>query len=986
MRAVCHPLWLAAVLVAAALPAQERAGSVRGVVRDKEFDAPIAGAVVTLVENGRQATTAPEGNFLIGDVPAGKYTVVIKKDGYVQQVKADVLVTAGKLTELDLALSGDYTEMEEFVVQDTLQLGNSSEAGLLQLRLESPSMMDSIGSDLMSKAGVSDAAGALKLVAGASVQNGKSAVIRGLPDRYVSSQINGVRLPSADEDKRAVELDQFPAAAIDSIQVSKTFTPDQQGDASGGAVDLRLKGIPDEPFFFKLNGQYSANSQVRGRDDFLSYDGGGVRYWGRANGRRDPQLGNLGANWTGAVGTSTGDAPMDYKYSTSMGGKRDLGNGWRVGGFTSLFYERDSSYHDNGRDDSYWVTSPGDGMTPKVSQGTVQSGDFKTSLFDITQASQSVQWGSLSTVGIETENNAISLLYLYTRKAEDKATLAEDTRGKAYYFPGYDPYNQNTPGHSETDSAPYLRLETLEYTERTTGTLQLNGRHTLPGGSFAGFDAPKLEWTVSHSTANSDQPDKRQFGSLWTPGRQVGPFTIPAAYQPYKPAANFTVGNLQRIYKSIEETSDQYSIDLELPFEQWSGDKGYLKFGLFRDRVKRDFDQDTFSNFSDNSSFEGNWNEPWSAAFPTEDHPITASDYDVDYRAQQRLAAWYGMLDLPVVNDVHVIGGARFEHTSINIVNDPEAGATWFPPGSLAPTQLNAGDADVDFGQHDVLPSIGLVYTPIEGVTVRASYNKTVARQTFKELTPILQQEYLGGPVFIGNPELQMSSLDNYDLRVDYAPYEGSLLSASWFRKDIDQPIEYVQRVANFDFTTAVNYPRGRLSGIELEARQGLGHWLPELEGLSLGANATFIHSKVDLPADEIAAFSSPAIQAPRTSRDMTNAPNHLYNLFASYDIASTGTQLSVYFNVQGDSLLAGAAEASGNFVPDVYARQYETLNLTLAQKLGKYISLQLAAKNITNPDIQTGYRSPYIDNDVTKTSYSRGVDYSIGIGGQITF
>jgi len=112
----------------------------------------------------------------------------------------------------------------------------------------------------------------LTLVSGASIQDGKFAVIRGLPDRYVSSQMNGVRLPSADEDKRAVELDQFPSAVIESLQVSKTFTPDQQGDASGGAVNVRLKGIPDEnSLTFKH--QYSYNTQVTGRHDFLTYKG-----------------------------------------------------------------------------------------------------------------------------------------------------------------------------------------------------------------------------------------------------------------------------------------------------------------------------------------------------------------------------------------------------------------------------------------------------------------------------------------------------------------------------------------------------------------------------------------------------------------------------------------------------------------------------------------------------------------------------------------
>ena len=50
-------------------------------------------------------------------------------------------------------------------------------------------------------------------------------MVRGLPDRYVNSQLNGIRLPTADADKRAVELDQFPSTVIRTIEVSKTFTP-----------------------------------------------------------------------------------------------------------------------------------------------------------------------------------------------------------------------------------------------------------------------------------------------------------------------------------------------------------------------------------------------------------------------------------------------------------------------------------------------------------------------------------------------------------------------------------------------------------------------------------------------------------------------------------------------------------------------------------------------------------------------------------------
>ncbi len=971
----------------ATLVAQQTAGSIRGVVTDADFRLPLGAAQVSIVELGLKATTTDQGTYVLSQVPPGQYTLVFAKDGYVRQVRADVVVVAGRLTDVDVALTGDFTDMEEFVVQDALNLSTGTESSLLQFRFESPALMDSISSELLSRAGASDAASALRLVAGASVQNGKSAVVRGLPDRYVSTQLNGVRLPTADEDKRAVELDQFPAVVIDSIRVSKTFTPDQQGDASGGAVDVRLKGIPDEDLFFRWSGQTTYNSQVTGRSKFLTYDGGGVSGLGRDDGRRGIQYDRIGGNWEGAAGVTRGEAPVDHKWSASGGGRHVFGNGLRIGGYACLFYERDSSFSDRGFDDTFWVDNPGDRMTPKTYQGTVNDGDFKTGLFDVTQGSQSVQWGGLATFGVATDHHSIDLVHLQTRTAEDRATLAEDTRGKQYFFPGHEPDNPDTPGHDDLDAAPYLRLETLEYTERTTGSLQLNGRHRFPvdtNGEDVG--APEFDWSIARSEADLKQPDKRQFGSLWTPERRVGSFVIPPTYRQYKPSANFTLGNFQRIYKEIEEESEQYAANFKLPFRQWDDVEGYLKVGVFRDEVDRTFDQETFSNFGDNSSSPGPWQQAWSRRFPFENHPITESEFDVDYAANQRISAWYVMADLPLTPTLNLIGGARVESTRIGIVNDAESGATWFPPGSLAPTQLNPGDADVAFDQDDTLPSIGVVFRPFDAVTVRASYNETVARQTFKELTPILQQEFIGGPIFIGNPRLRMSSIQNYDIRIDVTPYEGGLFSASWFRKDVKRPIEYVQRLGTFDFTTAVNYPKGVLSGFEFETRHDLGHFFESLQGLSIGANATLIESEVTLPDDEAAGFELPNIRAPMRKRDMTDAPEHLFNLFATYDVASTGTQFSAFYTVQGDALVAGAGQSDGNFVPSVYARGYGTLNISVSQKLGEFVKLQLAAKNLTNPEIREVYRSPYIGEDITKTSWSAGVDYTIGIGGEIRF
>ncbi|MBN1515010.1 TonB-dependent receptor [Candidatus Sumerlaeota bacterium] len=995
---------ICAALTLSLAPAEaQQAGNIRGVVYDKDFDAPLAAAEITIVETGQKITASEDGNYSFGGLEPGKYTVLFSKNGYANFVKTDVVVTQGQLTELNASLSGEFTEMEEFIVQD-VQIGGGTEAALLDLRLESPALMDSISADLMSQAGAGDAASALKLVSGATVQDGKYAVIRGLPDRYVSSQMNSVRLPTADVDKRAVELDQFPSEAIESIQVSKTFTPDQQGDASGGAVNVVLKGVPDKRIF-KLSTQTSYNVQVT---DFLTYKGGGVRQWAKDDGGRDVQEENIGGNWDGAVGVMYGDAPIDYKWSLAIGDKFDVFDNTRIGGWGSFFWQRDSSYVDDMIDDKYWVVDPGEPMTPQYTQGAPsntdpENGDFKTSLFDVVQGSEEIKLGWLTVLGIEVADQELKWVNLYTRTAEDEATMAEDTRGKEYYFPGYNADDPTAIGNQNRDSAPYLRLETLTYTERVTRLSQFSGHHVIPIPEF-GIDGfftilqPEVDWYTAKSIAEMYQPDKRQFGSLWWPsyyypGRPpyVSAYTTDETFYPFKPTANFTIGNLQRIYKEIIEESDQHAVDVKFPFEQWTGTEGYVKFGVFKDEVTREYNQDSYSNFNDSAAnYEGAWEEFWSAYFPDEDHPITAAEIDVDYCGVQNISAWYWMADFPLTSFFKVIGGARYEETELSIVNIPEDDVNWFPEGAKGPIDMEPGDADVNYEQRDMLPAIGFELKPFKQLKLRGNYSETVARQTFKELTPIQQQEFLGADVFIGNPALRMSALKNYDLRLDYTPYEGGLISASWFSKDITDPIEYVQRLGSYPYTTPVNYPEGELSGYEFEIRQDIGRLWERLEGLNVRANATFIESEVTLPEDEAEEFADENILAPMPKRDMTQAPEYLYNVFLTYDLSAwnidwlEGTELGAYYTVQGDTLIAGAGQSKGNYVPNVYAKEYGTLNLSVKKKFGDHFSVKLAAKNVTDSLIETVYRSEYIGEDVTKTSFHKGVEYSLGM--TITF
>jgi outer membrane receptor protein involved in Fe transport len=994
-----------AFVLAAPAHAQD-GGTLRGVITDRDFGGPVAGATVTVIETGAKAQTDQDGSYSMS-LPPGRYTVVVSKDGFVRQLKTNVALESGQMSSLDAELVGEYEDMDEFVVQE-LELGGS-EAALLTLRVESPQLLDSVGAEILSKSGASDAAAALLLVPGASVQDGKYAVIRGLPDRYVSAQLDGVRLPTSDAERRAVQLDQFPTAVIQSVQVSKTFTPDQQGDASGGAINIDLKDIPEESSF-QIKGQAGFNSQAAGRDDFLTYSpGGGVSPWGTNQGREIP-YDIIGESWPNTVGTTTKDSPLDWKWSASGGGKWELDEDVRVGGFLSFFYDRDSSFYANGVEDSWFVT-PVEGLVPEYFGGNPSGGEFQSSLLDVTKASESVQWGGLGTFGIETPNHKLGVALLYTRMAENTAVLATNTRGKAYFVgpdfipgnPVYDPTDPAAPGNNQYWLAsPYQRLETLVYTEETTASTIFSGEHKL---DFSGddasageesddglFDTPILDWRLSFSEAVYDQPDKTQFSAYWLPpSNDLFPPPEPGAWLPLRPADSTGLGWAQHIWQKVTESSDQIAINVKLPFTLENDRIGYTKFGVFSDSVERSYTQSSFTNQNDPDGFYiSGWDEPWSSVFPSQNHPMIESIFDVDYDGQQRIGALYGMVDMPVGEQFNVIGGLRIESTSLQTQVFGGPGATWFLPGGLAPISFAGAPraADVDFQQSDLLPQIGLQYEPSEGLVFRASVARTLARQTFRELTPILQQEFLGGPIFIGNPLLDLSSLKNYDLRVDYTPAEGWFFSGSLFYKSVDGPIEYAQFVSpqNFSYTTPVNYPRGTMRGVELEARLKMEAVDERLKGLALGANTTFIDSSVEVPEDEREDFDF--IGYPISSRPMTGTPDFLLNLNATYEIEETGTQLGLFYNLSGTTLEAGAGaeRLTGIFIPSIYALPYATLNFTLQQSIGEHWKIFFQAKNILNPEIQTVYRSEYLPADVLSTSYTAGIDFAVGLSFQMDF
>ena len=559
-------------------------GGIRGVISDADFNVPVPQVRVSVPEIGRTTATGNDGHYTISDVAPGVYTVVFAKEGFQRETRINVLVVVGTFAEVDTRLFGEYTDMEELVVSD-IDLGGGTDAGLLTIKQTAATMMDSVGADMIGRAQRSTAADAIKLVTGASVEGGKYAVIRGLGDRYTSTQINAVRLPSADPDKRAVQLDQFPSAAIESIQVSKTFMPDQQGDSGAGTINIVTRSVPQQSVLsFKIGASYKPT--ITGNPDFR-WNPRETGYWGqdqRDLGTRSGYLGrdptDYSRNWQNdpailailiqqsktldtRVGTTTQAPPMDHNWGITVGDVYKLGEEWSVGGLGSFSYSRKYEGYNGGLinnerqlDDGTYYVNP---WPRTVSLGV-----------------QKILWGGMATVGLRKgDEQDVGLTFVGNHASDSYAqeTIMDNPDERAGPTGSPDVHRTGpvtTRGYQEV----------LDYLERDFYSVQEHGHNTLaffenwnaiPG--VLSLQAPVFEWTFAQSDSYFYEPDRTTTYAQYNLQGQSWA-TMPVPIPP---------SLCERDWYTIDEQSRQMSFSLKQPFENWTGDKGCFKTGFFAD-------------------------------------------------------------------------------------------------------------------------------------------------------------------------------------------------------------------------------------------------------------------------------------------------------------------------------------------------------------------------------------------------------------------
>lgn len=952
-------------------PPAAATGLIRGTVRDREVGTPVALARASLLGHPHSAISSIDGTFLMRDVPAGSHTLIVAKDGYDRLLLEDTVVAPGRMTEVDADLAAEVFEIEELVVVGTDPLVDS-EVGMLDLRATAVSLQDAVSSELIGKAGASDVAGALKLVVGASVVGGKYATVRGLSDRYTGTTLNGVRVPSADPRRRAVQLDLFPTGTLESVTVTKSFMPDMQGDFTGGGVDIRTRSIPDGKVM-TLTTALEYNTLTTGSTGYLSYGGGGVGTFAHDDSRALPEgsteplpalprfstrptqeqmaasleYDGLVRSFDPVMGVGTDEAPLNSGFAVVAGDRYEFGDARVLGVMSALSYTRKFDSYEDGINNNGGVSDENQAITIDKPRAD-------------TRGQEEALIGGLANFVLRpNDDHELSLRVVANQSAEDEARFQVQDTGEASI-------EQN---------------QSLHYTERSLVSFQLHGDHTL-----AGDRRPRFEWLAASNRTSQDEPDVRFFRNTFDGTTLSGTMPAGTAHQ-----------NTRRIFRTIEEENKQAGVHATIPFAAPGGLRGFVKAGLFADRTDRVYGQNSFfysfatpqvgyptnADAVENQSYSvfqaTSPDQLWTDVFldpqriglagNTPPAPnqllwvIEPFGDDVDYDGEQSIGAVYGMGELPLRHDLKVIGGVRRETTALTVVPTNRLFGVVDvieiqESGDRAIVTVDQDEAVADIDGAVLLPALSAVWEPAARMNVRLSWARTLARPTFRELAPVATEEFIFGDEYIGNPDLVLSRITNYDLRWEWFRRTGDVLAASLFYKELTDPIEYISfAVSDRSFVQPVNYERGTVRGLEVEARLALDLISERLRNLSVGVNATWIDSEVEVPAAERESLAPFGLD--EKTRRLQGQPEHVYNFNVVWDDEVRGWSAGLFYNRVGETLLTGAARGVADGIPNVYDQAYSTIDLTFGKRLTELLSIGFKARNLQQPDRSSIYRRP---------------------------
>ena len=649
-----------------------------------------------------------------------------------------------------------------------------------------------LDSSSIERAGDDNIAIALTRLAGLSLVRGKYVYVRGLGDRYSSASLNGLNLPSPEPLKRVVPLDLFPTSIIESSVVQKTYSADMPGEFGGGMVEIKTKAVPLDRIF-EFSASTSFNTATSLKDDGLMYDGGedslgydngirsipsGVQNAINNNLKLDrsnfnsTQLANFGREFENSAlwVIQSGDVPLDESYSLTYGDSLDgLGIDQIINIPSATMGFMVTGGYKNSWDTQEGIRQTGDLQNVGGTVNVIVQNDktFRSTTNDITAYAMAV-------LGVETDLSELKYTGLYIHKGSKEARILQ--------------------GYDSSDSAN-VREDFTEFYERELTNHQLNFNKTFENGW-------NLNVGLSDGEAERDSPYERVV--FYEDGNNDGVYLY-----------DVNTGRNQTQFSMVEDQTTNVVIDLEIPF----GSSTFLRAGvesLENDRSAEvrsyrflaaggPIPQDGLDNRIDYIFADQNFDPNRLLVIEN-----TASSSPAGYLGLLEVDSTYISVESKIRDNFEITAGIRHED-GLQQVNTFDL--------------FTGVDSTIDKSIEEdyLLPSMTLTYLPEfdENLQFRLGLSQTIARPTFRELSPTLFIDVDTDRVIAGSLYLQDSEIDNIDLRAEYYFGLNQFLTAGIFYKDILNPIEEtVNESGDLIITSYQNVPSAEITGFEIEYEQ----------------------------------------------------------------------------------------------------------------------------------------------------------------------
>ncbi len=917
--------FLAALLTTCTLQAQT--GGLRGVIYEptEENDGDTVEAYgITVLLSGPSTPTPVltdfDGAFEFKGLTPGMYSVILTGGLYEDDTIRNVEVEPGEVAEVERMVGASEDVLD--VVELTFSRPKDTEAAVVAELKESESLGDGISKEQISKGGDRDVGSAVTRIPGVTLIEGKFIVVRGLGQRYNAVQLNGINAPYTEPEQRGFALDIIPTSVVDRLLVYKTGAPDMPGDFAGSVLQIYTTSYVSERYR-----KLTIGTGVRAGTTFQDF-GFMTSYttdlFGFGKGNRaipagtPDNLGNIAVNdnrrydvtnafandWNVSQKKAMPDLRLSYEF----------GNNFRKGG-------TEISTINNFRYSNTRATSDNKIYRYQY-DGTPERNPIRIYSANDSRYQQTVSLSGMSNWQFRfNSDNKIEFKTFFNQLGLQDVTVREGLNSEI--------------GNEELNYS-------LRYLQRSLWATQLTGKHEFNA------DRTVVEWGLGYALTARSEPDWRRVRTNRAAGTD-DPYTLIIA-----PSATLFDG--ARFFSDLNENQFSFRGDIEHLLAPDADSVGVkLRAGYYTELKQRDFQARWMAyNVANGGTHDTSLdNLPLDEIFAPENIDVEGfvlnegTNPTDEYTAQSVLLAGYAGIYVPLANDkIRLSGGLRIENYTVTL-----------EPGAGADPSL-----DIDTSFTSFLPSFNSTFVISEKFQIRGAYSRTVNRPELRELARYNFYDFNLNADFVGNAELKPADIDNFDLRFEFYPSEGEIISIGGFYKRFINPIElYVGGTGNpvYQYDNGIS---AYSAGIELEFRKSLSFLFPTglMSNTGLLVNGALIYSQVDVGER----------QNVETERPLQGQSPYVLNAGVFFQDDSTGWGVNLLYNTYGPRIFSVGDLLE---IPTVWELPRNFFDVSVSKELSEQLTLKVTATNIFNAE----YRL-YADGNSDKKNSDPELDLPI--------